>query len=124
DGEEEDTTLLLRKQRLLVALAFGFVGAILLPALAYRPHRPSADQASSDDEMYEVYSAAIKELYLNKFQGVKGGGADSGLGQLVLIRDRTTYMGHPVPTAFLPGGPVAFLLMMKPSKTSGATVAT
>src|SRR5262249_4876462 len=72
-----------------------FVSAMLFPVLAYRPHRPSVDQASSDDETYEVYSAAIKELYLNKFQGVKGGGADSGQGQIVLIRDRTTLYGTP-----------------------------
>jgi hypothetical protein len=46
-------------KRLLVGIAFGFVVVILLLALAYL-HRPSYDQFSSDDEVYEVYSAAIR----------------------------------------------------------------
>src|SRR5262249_55176239 len=66
-----------------------FVYAILLPFLTYHPHHPSYDQASSDDEVYEVYSTAIKELYLNKGERVKSGGTDSGVEQLVVIRDRT-----------------------------------
>jgi|SRR5215469_4236946 len=61
--------------------------AILLPALAYHPHRPRVQQASSDDEMYEVYSAAIKELYLNEGEKAEG---STGMERLVVIRDRTT----------------------------------
>src|SRR5262249_1143293 len=82
------------KRRLMKTLVI-FVSAMLFPVLAYRPHRPSVDQASSADETYEVFSAVMKELFLNKFQVVKGGGADSGLGQLVVIRDRTTLYGTP-----------------------------
>jgi hypothetical protein len=56
---------------------------------------PNVDQASSDDEMYEVYSTAIKELFLNKGERVKSSGADSAVEQLVVIRDQTTPYGAP-----------------------------
>jgi len=62
------------------SVTFAFA-ILLLPALAYHPHRPSVQQASSDDEMYEVYSAAIKELFLDK----------PGLPRkVVVIEDHTT----------------------------------
>ncbi|PWT92498.1 MAG: hypothetical protein C5B54_03400 [Acidobacteria bacterium] len=62
----------------LVTFAF----AILLPALSYHyPHRPSVQQASSDDEMYEVFSAAIKELFLDK---------PCLPGKVLIIEDHTT----------------------------------
>jgi len=77
-----DTTLLGRKRGLLLALGFGCVAAILLLALAYRVYRPSVDQVSSDDEVYKVYSAAIKELLL------KRGGAELST-TLVVIKDQT-----------------------------------
>src|SRR5262249_46763205 len=74
-----------------------FAYAILLPFLTYHPHHPSYDQGSSDDEVYEVYSTAIKELYLNKGEWVKSGSTDSGVEQLVVIRDQTTPYGAPGP---------------------------
>ena len=77
-----DTTLLGRKRGLLLALGFGCVAAILLLALAHRVYRPSVDQVSSDDEVYKVYSAAIKELLL------KRGGAELST-TLVVIKDQT-----------------------------------
>jgi hypothetical protein len=72
-----------RKQGLLLALAFACVPTVLLPVLAYRPHRPSVDQANSD-EMYAVYSAAIKQLFLDKKAG------PFGKVSLVVIKDHTT----------------------------------
>jgi len=57
-----------------------------------RRPRPSTDQTSSDDEMYEVYSTVIKELYLNagempRTYGAEGAG--SRVARLVVIRDYT-----------------------------------
>jgi len=77
-----DTTLFGRKRGLLLVLAFGCVGAILLVAIAYRLYAPSVDEVSSDDEVYEVYSTAIKELFL------KGGGAELST-TLVVVKDQS-----------------------------------
>ena len=54
------------KQRLLVGLALGCVIAILLSILACLRYGPTAGQAGSDevDEVYEVYAAAIQDLFL------------------------------------------------------------
>ncbi|PWT92496.1 MAG: hypothetical protein C5B54_03390 [Acidobacteria bacterium] len=61
--------------------------AILLPVLAYHPHRPSVQQASSDDEMYEVYSVAIQDLFLKERDESKN---DNALrAKLVVISDHT-----------------------------------
>ena len=68
-------------KRLVVGIAFGCVGAILLPVLAYSHHRQTADRVSSDDEGYEVYSAAIKELFLDK---------PGFPGRVLVIEDHTT----------------------------------
>src|SRR5215472_15283794 len=61
--------------------------AILLPVLAYQPDRPDVAQVSPDDETYEVYSAAIRELYLNEDEKAEG---STGTERLVVIRDRTS----------------------------------
>jgi len=55
-----------------------------------RNSSPNVDQATSDAEVYEVYSTAIKETYLNN-----GGVADPGVERLVVIRDQTTPYGTP-----------------------------
>ena len=55
-----------------------------------RNSSPNVDQATSDAEVYEVYSTAIKETYLNN-RGV----ADPGVERLVVIRDQTTPYGTP-----------------------------
>jgi len=60
-----------------------------------RAPRPSAGQASSDAEMYEVYSAAIKQLYLGRGEKVKSGAPGAEAEQLVVIRDRTIIYGTP-----------------------------
>src|SRR5262249_1808251 len=57
------------------------------------PHTDAIDQASPDDEMYEVYSAAIGDLFLSQ-QAETGSGkgetASSGRSAwLVVISDRT-----------------------------------
>jgi len=65
-----------------LALAFGCVGAILLLAVAYLVYRPSVDEVTPDDEVYEVYSAAIKKLFL------KESGAELST-TLVVIKDQT-----------------------------------
>src|SRR5262249_21240735 len=82
----KDTALLGRKRGLLLALAFGCVGAILLPVLAYSHQRPTADRVSSDDEMYEVYSAAIRDLFLRSDESTN---PDDFRTKLVVIGDHT-----------------------------------
>src|SRR5215831_10744224 len=64
-----------------------FAFAILLPVLAYHPDRPSADQARPDDQMYEIYSATIRELFLKGSDDTK---SREDLGaRLVVIKDHT-----------------------------------
>jgi len=63
-----------------------FAFAILLPALAYHPHRARVQQASSDDEMYEVYSVAIQDLFLIGRDERK---SDNDLRAIVVISDHT-----------------------------------
>lgn len=62
-----------------------FAFAILLPVLAYHPPRPSGGEASPDDEMYEVYSAAIRDIFLEWHDGTKS--PDELAARLVVVRD-------------------------------------
>lgn len=75
---------MLLSKRLLVGLTFGFFAAVLLLALAYRLYRPSVDEVSSDDEMYEVYSATLQDLFL------KGRETNGHLGVNLVVGDRTS----------------------------------
>jgi hypothetical protein len=81
----EGVPLLLPK-RLLAGLAVGFVGAFLFLALAYLLYRPSVDQVSSDDEVYEVYSATLRDLFL-KGRETKG---HDDLGINLVVGDHTS----------------------------------
>ena len=78
------TNLLGRKQRLLVGLAFGCVAFALVSAFTYRHHRPSVDQPSPDDQMYDVYSRAIRELFLEETKS-----PNDLRAKLVVIKDHT-----------------------------------
>jgi hypothetical protein len=75
------------RKPLFVSLVFGCIGAILLPILAYSHHRPTPDQVSSDAETYDVYSAAIKELFLKGRYETRT--LDGLRVRLVVIGDRT-----------------------------------
>ena len=77
---------------LLPALAYRLqnsaVGQImLLPTLAYRLHHTSARQATSDDQVYEVYSATIRELFLKNDDGTKS--PDDLAERLIVVKDHT-----------------------------------
>jgi hypothetical protein len=59
----------------------------MLPTLAYRLHHKGARQASSDDQVYEVYSATIQELFLKDDDGIKS--PDDLAERLVVVTDHT-----------------------------------
>jgi hypothetical protein len=78
---------LLLPKSLFVGLTFGFVGAVLFLALAYRVYRPSVDQVTSDDEVYEVYSAAVQNVFLKEGDGTKS--PDDLPARFVVINNQT-----------------------------------
>jgi len=63
-----------------------FAFAILLPFVPYQPHHQGVNQTSSDDEMYEVYSAAIRDLFLRSDESTN---PDGFRANLVVIGDHT-----------------------------------